>query len=75
MERIKFYNMDFRVVWHLGHGLEKAWVPLDSKGRVTPTGSHGETLVLGAVVSGCSQDKDIQHNDTQHNDIQHNDTA
>jgi hypothetical protein len=47
------------VIWHLGHGLEKTWVPVDAKGRVTLWAPPGETLVLRAVGSGCGQDQDV----------------
>jgi len=51
--------LNSRLVWHLGHGLEKAWVPVDAKGRVTLWAPPGETLVLRAVGSKCGQDNDV----------------
>jgi hypothetical protein len=51
--------LDAKVVWHLGHGLDKAWVPVDLKGKVTLWAPPGETLVLRAVGSVCGQDNDV----------------
>jgi hypothetical protein len=51
--------LDAKVVWHLGHGLDKAWVPVDLKGKATLWAPPGETLVLRAVGSVCGQDNDV----------------
>ena len=50
---------DARVVWHLGHGLGTAWVPIDSKGQATLWAPPGEPLVLRPVGSVCGQDQDV----------------
>lgn len=51
--------LDARVVWHLGHGLGKAQVPVDTRGRVTLWAPPGETLVLLAVGSICGHGNDV----------------
>ena len=51
--------LDARVVWHLGHGLEKVQVPVDTRGQVTLWAPPGETLVLRAVGSNCGHGSEV----------------
>ena len=56
---------DARVVWHLGHGLGTAWVPLDPRGRATLWAPPGEPMVLRPMGSVCGQDQAMRIEDAK----------